>query len=345
MLLDANHKSILMRPLEKLSGLPSPYGFIEGLGCLYRESNGPATGGLHLPYPPKTWRVNEGVTEETVVGFIGDILDTKGMTARIESDVAAFFGDCDAVVGNFESIITDQPGHGTSVRHIPQIVEALAATFDPATTYLSIANNHAGDYPAAILTESVRMLEGRGFHVFGLHDSPFADLGDHIRVVGATDWSNAPCSSVAMLEGASTPLLAKPGAFNILFPHWGYELELNPRRSMIRKTKAWLDKGFDAVVAHHGHTPRTMYAVKRGGDSPDSLVVDSLGDFVCGFTQEWYHYGIVLKVGLGRNASGRIAAGRTSWEFCETRRSGEMVTTTLRPDLSPAGLTRLLLQS
>jgi len=141
-----------------------------------------------------------------------------------------------------------------------------------------------------------------------------------------------------MLDPRSTPRFMRPGALNLLFPHWGFELELNPRRSMVRKARAWLAKGFNAIVAHHGHTPRALYAEPGRDFGPAALVVDSLGDFVCGFPQEWYSYGMVLKVGLGVDSSGRAAIGRVRWEFCETRPSGGIVMTRLRPDLSPEAL-------
>jgi hypothetical protein len=332
MLRDKNHKSILMRPLERLSGLPSPYNFLEGLGCLYRESHGPSRRGVRIPCLPKDGLINKGIEEELTLGFVGDILDTKGLPAEIGEDVVRFFDDCDAVVGNFESVITDLPGHGTSVRHVPQIIDALEKIFPPQSTYLSIANNHAGDYPPEVLFDSVRKLEERGFNVFGWNERPFADIGDSVRIVGATDWSNASCDSVYMLNNKKTPLLKKENAHNILFPHWGYELELYPRRSMMRKSKSWIDQGFDVVIAHHGHTPRAIYAVenKRGG--PSTLVADSLGDFVCGFTPEWYHYGIVMKIGLGKDAADKRAVGRLCWEFCETRPVNGVVRTSLRRD-------------
>jgi hypothetical protein len=82
--------------------------------------------------------------------FVGDILDTKGLSSEINGDVVRFFSDCDVMIRNFESIITDLPGHGTSVRHVLQIIDALEGIFPPHSTYLSIANNHAGDYPADV---------------------------------------------------------------------------------------------------------------------------------------------------------------------------------------------------
>jgi len=341
MLSDKNHKSILMRPLERLSGLPSPYNLVEGLGCLYRESHGPSSRGVQLPYPPNEWTLNEGVTEETVLGFAGDILDTKGLPATIEPDAREFFSNCDAVVANFESIITSLPGHGTSVRHTPQILDTLERLFPPHSTYLSVANNHAGDYPAEILFDSVHLLENRGFNVFGWIDRPYTEIGKSIRVIGASDWSNASCDSVAMLDDTKTPVHIKQGAFNILFPHWGYELELNPRRSMMRKAKAWVAKGFDAIIAHHGHTPRTIYAVETDTGAPRSLIADSLGDFVCGFAPAWYHFGMVVKAGIGRDHSGRLAIGKLHWEFCETKPVDGVVSTSLRKGLSPAKLAGL----
>jgi hypothetical protein len=280
---DRSHKSIYMRPLERISGLPSPYGLLEGLGCLHRERRGPGRGGPPIPFPPREWILNEGIAQKVIVGFAGDVLDTRGLPARVGADVSAFYSDCDAVVANFESTITDLPGHGTSVRHIPQIVDALAEVFVPGRTFLSVANNHAGDYPAEVLLSSIRLLEDRGFSVFGLEERPFVDPCPALRVVGATDWSNAACDGIAMLDPRSTPRFMRPGALNLLFPHWGFELELNPRRSMVRKARAWLAKGFNAIVAHHGHTPRALYAEPGRDFGPAALVVDSLGDFVCGF--------------------------------------------------------------
>jgi len=333
MLKDKNHKSILMRPLERLSGLPSPYGFFEGLGCLYRETHGPSRRGVRMPALPKDGVINEGVREEITIGFVGDILDTKGLPAEIGEDVIRFFEDCGALVGNFESIITGLPGLGTSVRHIPQIIDALEKLYSPASTYLSIANNHAGDYPAEVLFDSIHRLEMRGFNVFGWNERPFVDIRDSIRVVGATDWSNASCDSVYMLDDKNTPLLQKADAFNILFPHWGYELEWRPRRSMIRKAQQWIHKGFDMIIAHHGHTPRAIYEIKSAAGKPRTLAADSLGDFICGFTPEWYHYGLVVKIGVGKDEKGRRAAGRLRWEFCETRPADGVVRTGLRGDL------------
>ena len=108
---------------------------------------------------------------------------------------------------------------------------------------------------------------------------------------------------------------------------------------MMQKSQAWIGKGFDMIIAHHGHTPRAIYAVENGRRGPRTLVADSLGDFVCGFTPEWYHYGMVVKIGLGRDASGKQAAGRLRWEFCETRPVDGVIRTNLRsnfPILSPS---------
>jgi hypothetical protein len=334
MFLDKNHKSILMRPLERLSGLPSPYNFFEGLGCMYREKHGPSHHkGIRAPYSPKTGMVNEGVKEELAIGFVGDILDTKGIPAVISEDLIRFFDGCDAVVGNFESIITDLPGHGTSVRHIPEIIDTLENFFPPRSTYLSVANNHAGDYPATVLFDSIHRLEERGYRVFGWNERPFVDIGESLRIIGATDWSNAACESVYMLDNRKTPQLRKVDAYNILFPHWGYELELGIRRSMLRKAEAWSKHGFDAIIAHHGHTPRAIYPIAMTGSQPRTLVADSLGDFICGFGPDWYHYGIVTRIGLGKNTLGGRAVGSLRWEFCETRPDNGVVRSKLRPDL------------
>lgn len=332
MFTDKNHKSILMRPLERLAGLPSPYNLWEGLGCLYRERYGPGRRGVRVPYLPKDCLVNEGISEELTVGFVGDILDTQGLPARVGDDVVDFFSNCDALVGNFESTITDLPGHGTSVRHDPRIIAALARLFPAEATYLSVANNHAGDFPPQVLFDSIRRLEEHGFTVFGWNERPHVDIGASLRVIGATDWSNAASDTVAMLEKQTIAPLKKPGAYNILFPHWGYELELYPRREMLRKAAAW-SQGFEAVMAHHGHTPRAIYALDRAPGQPRPLIADSLGDFICGFSARWYHYGMVAKITLGKDAHGSRAVGRLAWEFCETFPRNNQVVTRLCAEL------------
>lgn len=327
---DKNHKSIIMRPLEKWFGLPSPYNLWEGLGCMYREQYGPDKNrGVRMPYLPNSAVINADITPELTIGFVGDILDTKSLHAEISKEIRAFFIDCDALLGNFESIITDLPGHGTSVRHIPEIMDTMATLFPPEATYLSIANNHAGDYPTEVLFKSIHHLEQRDFHVFGWNERPYADIGPSLRVIGATDWSNASCESVAMLEPDKTPTFIKDDAFNLLYPHWGYELELNPRRSMLRKADKYAAFGFEAILAHHGHTPRAIYTLPQHDTNLQTLVADSLGDFICGFEPSWYHYGMIGKLTLGKDPHGRRAVGNLVWSFCYTRPEKGIVKTDL----------------
>lgn len=332
MLTDKNHKSYLWRPVEKIFGIQSPYNWVESLGWNKRDKSGAdAIHGVRVPYLPKDCLVNDGVLEEVTLGFVGDILDTKGLPAKTTPEVTAFFEDCDAIICNFESTITNLPGHKTATRHIRGIIDTLLSAFPPSKTYLSIANNHAGDFPLAVFRESIHLLEQNGYTVFGDTDRPFVDIVGPTRIITGTDWSNASNEHVAMLEKGPTCALRKPDAYNVLFPHWGYELELYPRKSMLRKSAEWSD-GFQAIMAHHGHTPRAIYALDRTADQPRVLIADSLGDFTCGIVARWYNFGMLAKIGLGRDAKGRRAVGRLRWEFSQTLPQNGVVEVSVVPN-------------
>lgn len=67
-----------------------------------------------------------------------------------------------------------------------------------------------------------------------------------------------------------------PKQVNILFPHWGYELETYPRPEIVHLAKTYA-REFDAILGHHPHTVQPFTTDRlRYGNRP---IAYSLGDF------------------------------------------------------------------
>ena len=109
----------------------------------------------------------------------------------------------------------------------------------------------------------------------------------------------------------------KKNTFNLFYPHWGYELEIYPRPSIIRRMNKAISL-YDAIIAHHGHTPQviTTYRVHNN----QRLCAYCLGDFLTGLPAPYYHYGIIVKLHIGRdlNASETWGVHNVEWKFVHT---------------------------
>lgn len=246
-----------------------------------------------------------------MVGFVGDIMDMHQKTLHISYEVQEFIRPCDFLFGNFEATITTtrKPGLLAQV-HDPSILDSLALLFPPDRTFLSLANNHAGDFPSAIFQESLTTIRQSGFHVFGLSQKPFVDLTENIHVVAASMWSNQPCPDI--LPFASFCQYREPATFNIAFPHWGYELELFPRAIIVQTGEQLLQK-YDALVGHHSHVPQPLTAFNYLDTV--KLLAFSLGDFCTGLKIKKYQYGIVCKVEIGPGEDGLWRMGAVEWHY------------------------------
>lgn len=293
----------------------SPYNLRETFGYFKRNFFGPVSKNRDLvSYAPQSLELNPVIEADIRIGFIGDIMDMAGRDLRIGSGVKDFFKDCNVLVGNFESTITSAKGPIMAQRHKPQILDALEELFEPKRTCLGLANNHSGDFGHDIWSSSRKQLENRGFQVFGTADRPFLDLDGEVRLTACTWWSNQPCDYIVHWDAAAGH--AHPEMFNILYPHWGYELELFPRPQTHRAGLEWLQT-FDAVIGHHSHTPQpvTVAPVQKGRHPLTTLIAYGLGDFCIWENLEHYLYGQVVKCDVGRSESGGRCIGFAEWHF------------------------------
>ncbi len=195
-------------------------------------------------------------------------------------------------------------------RHDPSILDSLAGLFPSDQIFLSVANNHAGDFPAAIFRQSVNRLRDRGFHLFGLREAPFADIEGCVRMVAASMWSNRPCGEIAYLDTLGG--CCGPAAFSIAYPHWGYELEMFPRPAIVQAGERLL-QAYGAVVGHHSHVPQPLAAIRYVDTA--KLLAFSLGDFCTSMRIKKFQYGIACNVEIGPGEDGIWRIGAVRWRY------------------------------
>lgn len=293
----------------------SPYNLRETLGYFKRNYLGPVTKNRGLvSYCPQQLELNRGVQRQLKIAFIGDIMDMAGRHLQMGEGIKHFVSDCDYLAGNFEATITDAKGAYMAQRHIPQILDALADLFLPEKTFLGLANNHSGDFGHQIWSLSKTQIEEKGFQVFGFDEKPFVDIGQGVRIVGATQWSNQPIDYIPGLNEISH--YHQPDRFNILYPHWGYELELFPRPELVQSGND-LSSIFNAIIGHHSHIPQaiTVTPVNRQEGPVNQVIAYGLGDFCIFEKLKHYLYGQVVKLTVGLQDDHNWMAGSLEWRF------------------------------
>ena len=293
--------------------LGEPYNLRETIGWLWRNVRGVQKSnpcGIR-PLPQRS--ILNRIHPRIKLGFVGDIMDMRQQSLLISDAVREFLRPCDFVVGNFEATITTarKPRFTAQVQNV-SILDSLARCFPPERTFLSLANNHAGDFPAVVFRASLNILEQRGFHAFGLVQSPFVHITDRIRVVAASMWSNRPFPEIVPFE--SLKRYCGKDFFNIAFPHWGYELELFPRPAIVQTGQQLLQR-YDAIIGHHSHVPQPLASLESGGTW--KLTAFSLGDFCTGLRMRKYQFGIICRMDIGPGKNGLLQAGAVEW--CYTK--------------------------
>jgi hypothetical protein len=312
--------------------IPTPYNFNESISCLLRMVIGPSKKNpLGIKFIDKKCRLNS-IEKKVTIGFVGDILGLNGRSLHLAPNLKDFINSCDVMVGNLETTITQQRLLGLKWKHFSwkqdeTIIDVLKQLSAPDRLYLSIANNHSGDFGESGCRASSKILTDQGIHVFGFKDKPFVDINQNIRIWTGTMWSNMNCDHVVQFDdlgaaGKSHNIISNTGDkndgihYNICFPHWGYEMELYPRPAIVDSGHLILEQ-YDMVIGHHPHVPQPIVAQKI--NSVNKLIAYSLGDFSFGSNIDKYLYGEVITVDIGPNKEGRWLAGDVNWSFirCE----------------------------
>ena len=287
----------------------SPYPFKESIGWLFRNAFGLSKKNKeaikdHQILNPGKIILNPNLKPKYCIGFVGDIMDMKGYSLSIGKSVIDFFHDANFLVGNFEATITDKKSSMTAQRHTKSIIPLLSRIFNPKNTILSVANNHTGDFNRDIFMNSVDILKNAGFRVFGYDNYNSENLNQDIRIITGSSWSNLQCNYLPTLKDQFENELTEEKKFNILYPHWGYELELYPRQETVNKAKNYFNnQNIDSIIGHHSHCPQPVCLDYQNKELKTGarLVAYSLGDFSIGLKMKKYQNGIILKMWLGNN--------------------------------------------
>ncbi len=296
----------------------SPYSKWETLKWLWKTVRISKKNRGNVQFIPKTTSLNKITPKYTIV-FVGDIMDLGDRSLEVSPELRKFIHNSDFFVGNFEATITDVKPRGMDQVHHEQVLSVLKELFPPSKTFLSISNNHSGDFGQEIFEDSLNKIHKAGFNTFGKVESPSIDLNPDIRLTTASMWSNRQCDFITKLEDIDNTQL-KTSALNVLYPHWGYDLELYPRLATIELAKKYL-VDFDAIIGHHTHAPQPITSLSIKVESSTKLCAYSLGDFCFGklLTKHFYNfnYGLILKTQIGKTDEGVWAIGNIVWSFTE----------------------------
>jgi hypothetical protein len=142
-----------------------------------------------------------------------------------------------------------------------------------------------------------------GFNLFGTAETPSMSFNERIGITGITCWTNRKSPFLnyvsSMDDLVKNPWNGPLGEYMILYPHWGYELELFPRKDIVYRGIDLL-KHFHAIVGHHSHVPQPIYSQEN------RVLAPSLGNFSFPFNFKNYRSGTVLILSIGENNRGEL---------------------------------------
>jgi len=301
-------------PRKKLS---TPYTLKEKLSWLKNNLIGPSKKFKNLtPFIPQKSTLNE-ITPKCRLGFLGDIMKMNKKDLQIDPAIKSFFQDVDFLVGNFEGTISKAKKVFMMQEHSEGILSSLETLFPPLKFVLSCANNHSGDFGWSEFNKSYQKLKDRGFRVIGRRDEPSILLNNSVNITSCTNWSNQPNTPYIGYLDQATAFFNPKAECNILYPHWGYEMQLYPNPKQIEFGNELLNK-WDLIVGHHSHVPQpiTSYEVNQS----NKLLAYGLGDFCTGLMLKKYQNGIVVKLDLGPSKTGQWQVGTVQWKFTRVRK-------------------------
>ncbi|MEX2556820.1 MAG: CapA family protein [Actinomycetota bacterium] len=251
----------------------------------------------------------------TAVAF-GDVMTSRTVDRKMVAagdfrspwrSVADTLRAADLAFGNFEGTIAHdaqpRPGGTSFVSRVGVIEGFTFAGID----FLSLANNHVGDFGARTLIETRTLIRDAGIATAGAgadeaearepailerHGVRFAFVSFNAIVgppvataedPGAVWIHMAPWDPFRRSEldkVAATVREAKQKAdVVIVYPHWGQEYTAKPNPDQVRVAHALIDAGADMIIATHPHWVQGAEIYKG------RLIAYSLGNFV--FDQTW----------------------------------------------------------
>ncbi len=305
-----NSNDIDKQPIEKFRLIDSPYPFKVAAVMIFNFLFGPSK-----KYREETQWAEKDFIANVIDSqysflFVGDFLSVIHFELDFDKQFRELAESSDYLVVNLEGIIFKGPKIGLfSQYNLMETFLKLTEFKCPNRIIVSIANNHAADHGFHGLNQCIKQLEDQGFIVIGTKDNKCLNINNDINITAITELSNQPSDYLPSLSDA-TP---KEGVYNILYPHWGNEFELYPRPAQIETAKRLIED-WDIIVGHHSHVPQPV-SVFTDKNKLKKIVAYSLGDFAIHWMMKKFHYGITLRVEIGKTDQGVWATGRTQHFF------------------------------
>ncbi|HEX5936958.1 MAG TPA: CapA family protein [Actinomycetota bacterium] len=208
---------------------------------------------------------------DTMLGrLVGEQLTKQPSEPVVSPAVAAACRDADLFILNLECCISDRgepwpaPGKSFFFRAPPRAVETLV---DLGVGCVTLANNHALDFGAEALLDTLSHLDAAGIRHVGASDHPadFAAAPDRPGIAFADLRSGVPTWLSDLVHD-----LASEVDVVLVTPHWGPNMTAEPISSVQRAAATLVEAGAALIAGHSAH-------VFHGVEIP---VLFDLGDFL-----------------------------------------------------------------
>jgi poly-gamma-glutamate capsule biosynthesis protein CapA/YwtB (metallophosphatase superfamily) len=222
------------------------------------------------------------------IGLLGDVMLGRLVADRLDrghphqvwsDELAELCRTCDALVCNLECCISERGSRTTRIpdkpfffRAPPAAVDALAAV---GTSAVSLANNHALDYEAVALIDTLGHLAAAGIAWAGAgpdrqqarRGAVVSAGGLRLGLLGATDhpveYAATPDSAGVAFAPLRSELpewvssemarLRAEADLVVAFPHWGPNMATAPASWQRRRAGELVAAGADLVAGHSAH--------------------------------------------------------------------------------------------
>ncbi|MCC6526583.1 MAG: CapA family protein [Polyangiaceae bacterium] len=246
------------------------------------SSSAPAT---PAPTPARLAFVGDLAMTMLVQHWIDARADGRAVPPAVDaafpfSHVAARLAASDLVVGNLECVLSPLGARATTHNPFRCSLRTPEVLLGAHIGLVSVANNHALDFGANALADTLRRLERGGLPSIGRAamegrpTEPFVRTiaGVRVAILGYAVPPRQALADVAAAAGRAD--------FVVVFAHWGAENRPEPTPEQRGGARALVDAGADLVVGTHAHVlqPCEWYEGK--------LLAYGLGNFVFNAMQD-----------------------------------------------------------
>ena len=242
-------------------------------------------------------------SDDFTVAFAGDVHFMGRTAIRLANNPATVFGQAASVLAsadltmvNLETAITTRGDPAPKDFHFRAPATAFTALRDAGIDVATMANNHAADYGAIGLHDTLAAIGSSRFPVVGIGADAAAAFAPWVRTVGDTRVAIIAASQVRdetlanYAAGADSPGIASAdsdrllesvraaraaGDVVIVYLHWGIEFDSCPSTDQRSLADALAKAGASAIVGAHVHV------LQGSGWRPDgTYVAYGLGNYL-----------------------------------------------------------------